>query len=72
MEWKLMVTEGKGWSSVKAKVGHQWWCKQSVVSLHKRKWILALVTGYGYACAYAYALFNLATAAIIEKESKEE
>ena len=70
MEWKLMVTEGKGWSSVKAKVGHQWWCKQSVVSLHKRKWILALVTGYGY--AYAYALFNLATAAIIEKESKEE
>ena len=65
-----MVTEGKGWLSVKAKVGHQWWCKQSVVSLHRRKWILALVTGYGYACAYA--LFNLATAAIIEKESKEE
>ena len=70
MEWKLMVTEGKDWSSVKAKVGHQWWCKLSVVSLHKRKWILALVTGYGY--AYAYALFNLATAAIIEKENKEE
>ena len=70
MEWKLMVTEGKGWSSVKAKVGHQWWCKQSVVSLHRRKWILALVTGYGYACAYA--LFNLATAVFIKKESKEE